>query len=248
MKILGFLPIHYGTLFLRECLLSVVDHVDKMHVCYSEKPSHSYNTKEVCPDTSEDIYKICHEVLGGKLIFDHHQSFSNEAAHRDQRYKYSASYDYILSIDSDEVFIGIPEALKYAQEHEERFYGIKGYLNMWKTFDWFLEDGFRPIRLEKLYADNTRQNLECPMTVYHFSTCQNLNTIRYKNNCFGHKTEIRPNWLEDVYQAWSPQNQISWLHPVSLQIWEKAMPYNKMLMPDYLRAHPFYSRDFTWEK
>jgi hypothetical protein len=87
-KVLGFMSIHYGLCYLKESLGSIKDHVDKMVIAYSKLPSHGYQGNEVCPDSEEDIYKICSEVLGDKLIWDRAESYPNEATHRDVKYKY----------------------------------------------------------------------------------------------------------------------------------------------------------------
>lgn len=242
-KILAFLPIHYGTEYLECCLLSIRDHVDKVHVAYSRKPSHSFRTGEKCKDTEEEIFAICQKVLGEKLIWTAEDSYPNESTHRNERYKFSKGYDVILSIDSDEVFEGIPQALEYIENSPERFHGCNGYINFWRSFNFCNRDGFRPIRIEKLSAKNQLQNLNCPLTVYHFSTCQNVETIRYKNKVFGHAAEIRKNWLEDVYLAWTPENRTRILHPVSFDVWHDAMDYDKNLLPECLKAHVNFNKE-----
>jgi hypothetical protein len=243
-KVLGFMPIHYGREYLAESLKSVAPFVDIMHVAYSKKPSHSFGTTESCPDNEEDILKICSEIFGDRLIWDRAESYSHEAYHRDRRYVHSKGYDLILSIDADEVFAGVPKALKYAMEHEQRYYGIDGYINFWRNFEWCNTDGFRPIRIEKVGAPNQLQNLGCPMTVYHFSTCQREEVMRYKNKVFGHASEIRQNWFEEVYLAWDPKiNLPHKLHPVSLDIWGCAEPFDKTTLPENLKNHPNYNKE-----
>jgi hypothetical protein len=39
IKVLGFMTIHYAGDYLREALMSVVEHVDKMVIAYSMMPS-----------------------------------------------------------------------------------------------------------------------------------------------------------------------------------------------------------------
>lgn len=243
-RVIGFLPIHYGVEYLPQCLMSIKAHVEKMHISYSRNPSHSFQSGEVCPDKEEDILKICQEVLGDKLIWDSTHSFPNEASHREQRFKYADGMDIILSIDADEVFVGVPEAIEYAMSHPERHFGLTGYVNFWRNFNWCNRDGFRPIRLEKIRSDNQLQNIECPMTVYHFSTCQREAVMRYKNKVFGHASEIRPNWFEEVYLAWNPETNIpQHLHPVSLGVWGSAEPFDKNTLPEMLKNHPNFNKE-----
>ncbi len=58
MKVLGFMTIHYGLEYLKQSLLSVVNHVDEMVVAYSKYPSHGQHTKQECPDKEEDILAV----------------------------------------------------------------------------------------------------------------------------------------------------------------------------------------------
>lgn len=242
-RILGFLPILYGVEYLECCLLSIRDYCDAVHVCHTDTPSHSYKTIEKCPDSLEEIYDICKKTLGHKLLWGPApQNTEGESLHRNERYRYSKDFHYILSIDADEVFSGITEAIEFAANHEERFYGTRNYLNFWKSFNYVNTDQFAPIRIEKLSAENYLQNHENPLKVFHFSTAQNSNTIRYKNTIFGHASEIRPDWFEDIYMKWTPESGIEWLHPVSLQIWKEAQPFNRHSLPLCLQDHPNFNK------
>lgn len=243
MRVLGFMSILYGKEYLRESLLSVVNHVDKFVVAYSANPSHGVHCDGKCPDSESEIHAICKEVLKDKLIWDVSRGFSDESQHRDVRYKYSQGYELILTIDADEVYKEeeLHQALVFASLGRERYYGINGYINLWRSFDYACYDQFRPIRIENLTANNHDQNHNCPLTVWHFSTCQSEMIMRYKYKVFGHAAEVRPQWLDSVYYRWTPENQFNDLHVVALGLWN-ATPYNKYMMPDYLRRHPNFNK------
>lgn len=244
MKVLGFLPIHYGKEYLKECLLSIRDSVDAMVVSYVYNPSHGHNTELICPDNVNEIHSICTEILGSKLIWDEAQNYSAENIHRQVAHRYAKGYDLILSIDADEVFepTEIKQALEYAYHHPQRYFGIKGYINFWRSFNWACYDGFRPIRIENLRNHNSYQNLECPLTIYHFSTAQSGAIMRYKYSCFGHANEIKPNYLEEVFFKWTPNNNFGDLHPVSINLWN-AVQFDKTKLPEFLKQHPNYNKD-----
>ncbi len=244
MKVLGFLAIHYGREYLKESLLSVVNYVDEMVVAYTKHPSHGQRVKEVCPDTEEEIFLICKEVLGDKLIWRRSESYVNESHHRDVRYAHAQGYDLILTIDADEVFKEdeIPWALQYAFENHQRYYGIKGYINFWRSFNHCCLDGFRPIRIENLNNQNQLQNLECPLTIYHFSTAQSEPILRYKMKAFGHASEIRKNWIDEIYYAWAPENDIQDIHPVAFGLWN-SIKFDKTTLPIYLKEHVNYNKE-----
>lgn len=243
MKVLGFSTIHYGKEYLRESLTSIKDHVEAMVISYVHKPSHGFSTYLNCPDKAEEIRAICEDVLGNKLIWDEAEFYGAENLHREVRYKYSNKFDLILTIDADEVFepTEINNALNYAYTHHERFYGIKGYLNFWRCFDYICLDGFRPIRIENLNNHNMLQNFECPLTIYHFSTAQKREIMEYKYSCFGHANEIKPNYLENVFYRWTPENNFGDLHPVSINLWN-AVKFDKNKMPDFLKKHPNFDK------
>lgn len=241
MKIIGNLTIHYGVEYLKECLTSIKDHCEKVVVAYTDRPSHGYSTTQECPDKKEDIKSICENVLGDKLIWDEN-NYSQENQHRMQVHNYASGYDLILTIDADEVMEPkeLDAALNYAYTNTERYFGIKGYVNFWRSFNWACYDGFRPIRIENLNNPNSLQNHECPLTIYHFSTAQSESVMRYKYKIFGHASEIRENWLDNTHYAWSP-NSFGDLHPVSLNLWN-AIPYNKFLLPQILWQHPNFNK------
>lgn len=241
-KVLGFMTLFYGKEYLRESLLSVRDHVDKMVIAYTDKPSHGVRCDDPCPDTMEELYTIATEVLGDKLIWDFKEDgYWYEAAHRDVRYKYSEGYDCILTVDADEIMIGIPEAVEYAMTHEAQYYGINGYVNFFRSFEWACHDGFRPIRLERTDRKTGVQDLECKLTIYHFSTALPEKYMRYKYKSFGHASEIKKDYLDEIFYKWSPDNNFGDLHPVSANIWN-ATWFDKRTLPDYLKAHPNYNK------
>jgi hypothetical protein len=244
MKVLGFMTIHYGIEYLKESLTSIKDHVDAMVISYTHKPSHGFKTILDCPDKAEDIKKICEEVLGNKLIWDEAEFYGAENIHRSVAKKYSQGFDLILSIDADEVFepTEIEIALKYAYTNNERYYGIKGYLNFWRSFNWICLDGFRPIRIENLNKHNSMQNLNCPLTIYHFSTAQKREVMEYKYSCFGHANEIKKDYLEKVFYKWTPQNNFGDLHPVSIDLWN-AIPFDKNKLPNFMHSHPNFDKE-----
>lgn len=244
MRVLGFLTIHYGVEYLEASLLSIKNHVEKMVVSYSVNGSHGFRSSELCPDFEVDIFEICNQVLGDKLIWNRADGYHNEGAHRAVKYHYSDGYDLILTIDADEVFKeeDVPRALQYAYQHPERFYGIKGYVNFWRSFNYACYDGFRPIRIENLNSNSRAQNLECPLTIYHFSTAQSEPVMRYKYKVFGHSSEIKENWLDGTHYRWTPDNNFADLHCVSIGLWNTES-FDKTTLPESLKNHANYNKE-----
>ena len=245
-KVLGFSTIHYAGDYLKESLLSVVNHVDKMVIAYSEKPSQGHGTDLQCPDSEEYIFAICRDVLGDKMIWDRKDSYGAEWEHRNVKHKYSKGYDLVLTVDSDEVYKSdeLDASFDYAFNNKERFYGIDGFINFWRSFNHVCLDGFRPIRLENIHRFNTFQNLNLKQTIYHFSTCQPEAIMRYKYLVFGHASEIKKNWLDDTFYGWSPDNEIKDLHCVSYNLWN-AVPFDKNELPESLKMHKNFNKDLV---
>lgn len=241
-KILGFMTLLYGKEYLKESLLSISDHVDRMVIAYTPTPSHGIACSDPCPDTEVELMNIAQAVLGKKLLWDTNwQGYGNEGAHRDVRYKYAEGYDCILTIDADEVMIGLPEALDYAMSHEAQYYGIDGYINFFRSFEWACHDSFRPIRIERLDRKTGVQDHGCKLTIYHFSTALSEKYMRYKYKVFGHASEIKENYLDGIFYKWSPENNFPDLHPVSINLWN-ATWFDKTTFPDYLKEHPNYNK------
>lgn len=241
MKVIGYLPCHYGLEYLKESLLSVVDHVDKFVVLYSATPSYGHGAEEECPESREDIHKIASEVLGDKMVFVD-VCCGNEAEHRDTIYNYTAGYDLILTIDADEVYDpeDVQNALEIAYRSDKKYIGIQGYINLWKSFDHACYDGFVPVRIINLA--NTDGQGAVPMRVYHFSTAQSDVVMRYKYEIHGHKDELRPDWLEKTYFGWTREENQKDLHPVAIGLWN-ATPFDKNTLPKILKDHPNFNKE-----
>lgn len=236
-SVLGFMALHYAGEYYRESLMSIKDHIDKMHIVFSKGPSHGMSTSFQNPDTEYLLHKIATEVLGNKLIWETYDSFHTEQDHRKMRYKHSIGYRFILTIDADEIFDNIPQAILYAIDNEERFYGITGYKHFWKSFDYYFTDPDRPIRIEKLTATNQNINPGCPLIVYHTSMMQPESMIRYKFSVFGHKNELKPNYIQKWFD-WTPEKiaELTHLHPTRDDIW--IIPEKRDFeLPEYLINH-----------
>lgn len=246
IKVLGFMTLFYGKEYLKESLLSIKNHVDEVVVAITKTPSHGHSTTAQNPDSIEEMMTIALAALGDKVRFDVCDGYGSESQHRAIRYKYASGYDLILTIDPDEVYEEkeLQSSLQYASLMPERYFGLKGYLNFWRNFEHVCTDGFRPIRIENLRNENQLQNIECPLTVYHFSTCQSEPIMRYKYKVFGHASEIKHNWLDGVHYAWTPENNFGDLHPVSIALWN-AVKFDKTTLPESLKNHPNYNKQLV---
>ncbi|MEK6882497.1 MAG: hypothetical protein AABY22_22945 [Nanoarchaeota archaeon] len=243
IKVIAYSPIHYGAEYLKESLMSVINHVDKIVAVYSETPSYGHGTTAECPEKEMDLFKIAMDVCGDKLIW-RKEKFHNEGEHRSFIYNFTEGFDLVLALDADEVFKEadgeLDNALRVAYEGDKRYYGIAGYLNFWKSFSHICTDGFTPIRITNL--KNKSGEGVVPCTIYHFSCAQSNVIMDYKYEIHGHKNEIRDNWLQNIYYKWTPENQFKFLHPTSMDIWGEAIPFDKNTLPESLKNHPNFNK------
>lgn len=234
-KVLGYAILHYGKEYWREALLSVVNHVDKFVVLYTDQCSQGHGTELSCPDSREELYKIAEEVLGEKLIWED-GVWGHEAHHRDAVTPHTQGFDVLVNVDADEVYNqeDLPKAIQKCFEGRFRYGIVKGFVNLWKNFKTQAKDEFRPVRFTNLNRTGGQEEIMC--RIYHFSCAQSRETISYKWQISGHKDELRPDWFS-IYDAWSAENRLKLLHPVSLGVWLEAVDFNPEEMPDFMRSH-----------
>ena len=239
-RIIAYMPLHYGADYLKESLQSVINHVDKIVILYTEKPSHGHGTNAICPESELYLLDIALEACGDKLIW-HKGSWPNEGAQRGHIYNSTAGYDIVLALDADEVFKTeeLDAAIEKVYNGNARYYGIAGYVNLWRSFSFACYDGFTPIRFTNLHRESGEGVI--PLTIYHFSCAQSKMIMDYKYLIHGHADEIRPNWLQEKYYAWTPENNFTDLHPTSISLWN-ATPFDKETLPESLKKHPNFNK------
>ncbi len=242
ISVLSYMPLHYGKSYLKESLQSIIDVVDKIVIIYSETPSYGHGTNIPCPEGEMELFNIAMPICGDKLIW-RKEKFSTEGEHRSFIYNFKEGYDIIVAIDADEVYKTdeLVKAINFCYYGDKRYYGIDGYINFWRSFSFHCIDQFRPIRITNLQNDSGEGVVPC--TIYHFSCAQSSDIINYKYEVHGHKNEIRENWLRDIYYGWTPQNNLKFLHPTSMDIWGEAIPFDKKTLPKSLKKHPNYKKE-----
>lgn len=240
MRVIGYIPLMYGAEYLEACIKSMHNHVEKILIVYTDKPSQGHATNIPCPE-SEDMLKDIAFRASDKVEW-HKGQFGFEAQHRDYILGYTEGCDLIFTLDADEVVEekDIQHALKLAYESDKRHIGISGFINFWRSFNHACYDSFVPYRIVNLRNSGGLGQVDC--RIYHFSTAQKLETVRFKWNISGHKDELRKNWIDGIYLAWTPENNMLDLHPVALGLWN-ATPFNKETLPEILKQHPNFNKE-----
>lgn len=238
-NILGYMPLFYGKEYLRESLESVVKHVGRFVVLYTNQPSYGFGTTATCPDSEEELRAIAEEVLGDKLLWVR-GSWGQEGAHRGEILRYSGGFDGILAIDADEVYCQetLPLAIEAAMVSPHQYSGFGGYINFWRSFNHACYDGFTPVRFTNLHRDGGTGMGVVSCRVYHFSCAQSKEIMDFKYEIHGHKEELRQDWLEKIYYG----DEMNYVHPVSVEIWV-ATPFDKNTLPESLKAHPNFNKE-----
>lgn len=236
-RVIGYIPLLYGKEYLKECILSMLPFVDKLYIFYVNKPSQGHTTDIPCPENGMELCDLATSI-SKKVIWIGNCTCTTEGEHRELIMQYSNGYDLVLTLDADEVIDGrdVEQALDTAYKGYQRYWGIDGFINFWRSFDNVCLDGFRPIRIINLNNTNTDPaTVKC--RIYHFSCAQSEVISRYKWNVSGHKDELRTNWIDNTLYGDSGTD----LHPVAIGLWN-AQPFDKTILPELLKQHPNYSK------
>lgn len=243
-KVLGYIPLFYGAEYLAATIKSMEPFVDKLIVVYVDRPSQGHGTSIQCPEDEKMLQKIAFDTIQNEKKIEWHScgTFGNEGAHRDYILQYSKGFDLVFTLDADEVAepSDVQQAFNEAMASQDRYHGIDGFINFWRSFNHVCLDGFRPIRIINLHR-TSGTNINLKMRIYHFGTAQSINTIRFKWEVSGHKNELKRDWISNVYIRWTPENNFGDLHPVSVGLWN-TVPFDRYTLPKFMIDHPNFNK------
>lgn len=241
-SILAYCALHYGSDYLKEAIQAVEPFVDKIIILYSKEPSYGRGTASICPDSEQDLMRIAMQFSKVQWI---NVKPCHEGNHRGNIFNHAAGYDGILVFDADEVYDSedLPKMIEHCNNSSSFRFGVSGFINFWKSFNYACYDQFRPIRYFNLHNSMDQkghEDVECK--IYHFGCAQRLDIMRYKLQIHGHFDELRPDWINQVYIKWEPGIEIPLgLHLTSHNLWQ-ASEFNKESLPGILRNHPNYNK------
>jgi len=75
--------------------------------------------------------------------------------------------------------------------------------------------------------------------LHHFSYAKPNHQIWEKVHAFGHASEIRSNWWEDVWMGWEQNHELEDLNPVYPDNYKRAVYSGVRHLPERMRKHPF---------
>lgn len=239
MKIIGFTCLHYGTDYLGWAIRSVIDHVDEHHVIYSPVGSHGHSTDRKCPDTRDELYAIAKRAAGSKLVWTEGR-FPHEGAHRSHIHTVAPNADYILVVDSDEVYADglAQEAIEFAQHVEVHAVRLP-FIHLWRSFKrGFAHDPAYPHRVINPRIAEGEVTMSTEKRVWHFGYAQRADVVAYKIETHGHRNEWKAHWLTDVFLA----NRQYDCHPVGSDAWN-CDDIDLSGLPSVLQNHPYRNLD-----
>ena len=62
MKVLAYIPILYGEEYLDACIKSIDDHVEKIVILYTDRPSYGHFSQAQCPETEDQLKEIASQI------------------------------------------------------------------------------------------------------------------------------------------------------------------------------------------
>lgn len=235
-KVLCYIPLHYGGEYLSEAIKALEPYTDKIVILYSSAPSYGHGTNIPCPEKESELMNIAYSA--SKLVDWRNISATGEGQHRGLIFRIAdeGKYDGVLTCDGDEVFGDLTDLIPKFHASKARNIGFLGYVNFWRSFNYRCRDGFAPIRYINLHNKDGQENFDAP--VYHFGCAQRREIMEYKLLIHGHLSELRPNWLNDIYYQWTPENNFGNLHLVAFDppLWN-AEPFDRFTLPEILQKH-----------
>lgn len=244
MKTLAYCPVLYGKEYLEYAIKSVIDYVDEFLILYSQKPTYGHTTTIRNPDSYQELKDIANKF--SKVTWKE-VSINGEGNHRNMAMGYANNkFDIVLAVDADEVWKPdtVEPSIKEAYDGKEKRYATnhQGWYHFYRSFDEVCRDGFEPIRLTNMNVINNYQGRVTQSVIYHFgyANCEKLQ--EYKMAVHGHKGEISNDWFTKKWLNYR-KGQTEYLHPASNDIWKETEPFNKQLLPDFMKQHPYFNMD-----
>lgn len=247
MKVLGYMPLHYGKDYLKYSLLSVYDAVDQILILYTKQPSHGSGTNLACPDKEEELLEIAHSIDKDEKIKWVKSNWAAENHHRNYAHDYAKRYgfDILVSIDFDEVWKThiLKDLIKEVYDRKANKC-LVWMRHLWRSFNYICDD---PMRQERIYyLGSDKKDLiyasQPENQVWHFGYARKPEDIEYKISIHGHSREWtmpKEKWLKDKFKAWPTAQDV---HPTCVNTWHPK-PFNKEELPEIMKEHPYYNLD-----
>lgn len=233
MKIVAYCGLHYGAEYLGQAAAAVAPFVDEIHLVYTHQPSFGQAAEQANPDSLEALTASV-QGLGNQIVW-HHGKWGSEGAQHSYIFE-QVPADLYVRFDSDEIWgPNLKDCIEEVKQRPEKTYGAN-FLHFWRAFDRVCVDVWHPTRIHKPQGTG-HADLEQSL-IYHFGYAQRTAVIQYKLGVSVHKPEFRAGWWENTYLA----NRQTDIHPVVIENWWTAKPFDKTQLPELLKTHPNYDK------
>jgi hypothetical protein len=251
MKTHSLTILHHGADYLSYALRSVYHSVDQLHVFFTPTPSHGHQTTTPFIETKQELQAAAFAYdPDNKVKWYDMLGVSHEGPQRDLALQtvQAAGADLVIVVDCDEIWPA--ETLSYfISDIWEKGAARNNLVNMihfWRCFNWACYDEGWPVRIIDLRYNGGTEYLPAAMgRVYHFGYAVTNRVMYYKWQIHGHKNELRPGWLENIWPHWPPPGNC---HPTNGRnergepFWTPE-PFDKALLPEFMEEHPFWGLD-----
>jgi hypothetical protein len=241
--IVAYSVVHYGSDYIGYAIKSVYDHVDKILIFYTNKPSHGHSSNLNNPDSRDRVKNAAYNTFGdpqNKIIWEE-GNWEHEGKHRDHAVDTAAKHgaDVVLVLDTDEIWPKdvLEKFLDQVTKSTRYQFGIR-MLTFWRNFSTICIDDMLPIRAKKPKISN-RDYEWIDGRVLHFGYARKSEDIAYKISCHGHSNEWDKNWYSKKFLGWPGCGNAD-LHPTCKNTWA-AQPYDKTTLPEFMKSHPYYN-------
>lgn len=238
MKI-AFCILHQGRPYFKYAVEALYNQVDKIYIMYTDIPSQGFTGAKPCPDDEHDLQLDIKPFMDKVEWITGHWDY--EGNHVDAVKAYAKPDDWLIRFDADEIFPpgSVDYYIKQAEETRYNMFRIP-MIHFWRSFNWVCRDAQFPYRLEHYNSGEGSGWLSADeeYKILHFGYAQPTVYIEYKMQVSAHRPEWRKNWFADRWLA----NAKDDIHPVAYlptPMWN-AEPYDKTLLPDVLKKHPYY--------
>lgn len=241
MKVLAYIPLHYGSEYLDATIRSIDDYVDQILILYTEQPSYGQYGRLQNPDNRQMLVNIA-EKASKKIKWVDIHSIGQEHQHRQMAFGYAKGFDLIMAVDADEVWH--PDHIKEAQEaalatgKKNVSVGGDRWYHFWRSFNEVNQDGFYPVRFHCVGGSEGSTIIHKGL-IYHMGYAQSEVITRYKISVHGHKS-IPGSWFNDKWLTYK-KGKTTHLHPDSQDVWIETKEFDKETLPDILKEHKYFN-------
>jgi hypothetical protein len=248
MKVHSLTILHYGKDYLPYALQSIYHSVDQMHVFYTPTPSHGHQANIPPIESKKELQAAAYTYdPDSKVKWYDMFGVTHEGPQRDLALQtvQATGADLVVVLDCDEIWqrdvleLFLSEIWNKGADRNN----LVNMIHFWRSFNWACYDDGWPVRIIDLrYSSGTHYLPRDAGRVFHFGYAITDRVMCYKWQIHGHKNEMRPGWLENIWSAWPPPDDC---HPTNGRnergepFWTPK-PFDKARLPIFMNAHPFW--------